>query len=751
MQEISEVVSLRNLAGSSDADVDNDFYRQGYLRLLALITLCAFAAKGHAQDNVGDDSTILYPFSYFTQFAPRTALDMLNRIPGMTMSSTNSRGSRSGRGGSGGSFTNVSRGGRGLGAGNNGVQILINGKRTAGKNNDTQAQLRRIDADQVDYIEIIRGTSGELDVRGSTQIANIVLFEEVSSTTINYQASAEYYADYTSKPGGSLSYAGQAGDLNMIVSASAVPGYNYTEMREKSILPGELPNDFIDQTQIRDNATYTLSTNLDYQFSSRSSARFNALMAEDDNPTEVERLTVDLKGQGFQHSLEREDIPSTNTNWEVGGDYEFRRSNGDRFKVLGIANENDTTNTRERWDVLADLTEQKNLFLDTASTLGERIIRGSYTTDLTSGQSIEFGVERAQTILDSKLALGVLSLSKPGQEAYGGLTPVSIPNANTRVEEIRYEPFAIHNWRINTRMSLETSFLYETSEIALSGDVSNSRTFNFFKPKVDYRFDITPQLQLRVMVEKFVRQLSFMDFVATNDQTDEDSNTLPGNSNLRPDYWWNYNFLAEYRLPDDQGVVSANFYHHRHKDFLQRIDVSNGPNEIRSAVGNIGTGDMYVFEVKGSIRLKRLGMPNVLFTTTANVRDSWVKDSFIDITRRFNNYHRGEFNWSIRHDIPNLRMNYGIEMRNRIDGGTERWDIEDIEEDHADPYFTGFVEIIAFGDLTFRLNARNLTDVEVCRDRIRYEGHIANNILEEVEYMCRGFGRTLSLQMTGTF
>ena len=739
------------MASSSDFDLEVSASVKIYYRLLVLILLSIIGFNGYSQDNVGDDSTILYPFSYFTQFAPRTALDMLNRIPGMTMSGSSRRGSSNSGRNSGGSFTNVSRGGRGLGAGNNGVQILINGKRTAGKNNDTQAQLRRIDADQVDYIEIIRGTSGELDVRGSTQIANIVLFNEVSNTTINYQASTDYYADHTSKPGGSISYAGQAGDLNMIVSASAVPGYRYTEMREKSILPGELPNDFIGQTQIVDNATYTLSTNLDYQFSAKSSARFNALLAEDDNPTEVDRLTVDLKGEGFKHSLEREDNPATNTNWEVGGDYEFRRNNGDRFKVLGIANKNDTTNTRQRWDVLEDLTEQKNLFLDTASTLEERIVRGSYTTDLFSGQSVEFGVERSQTVLDSKLALGVLSLSSSGQDAYGGLTPVSIPNANTKVEEIRYEPFAIHNWRINPRMSLETSFVYEASEITLSGDVSNSRTFNFFKPKVDYRFDITPQLQLRVMIEKFVRQLSFMDFVAINDQTDEDSDTLPGNSNLRPDYWWNYNFLAEYRLPDDQGVVSANFYHHRHKDFLQRIDVSNGPDEIRSAAGNIGTGDMYVFEVKGSIRLKRLGMPNVLFTTTANVRDSWVKDSFIDITRRFNNYHRGEFNWSIRHDIPNLRMNYGIEMRNRIDGGTKRWDIEDIEEDHADPYFEGFIEIIAFGDLTFRLNARNLTDVEVCRDRIRYEGHIVNNILEEVEYMCRGFGRTFSLQVTGTF
>ena len=72
--------------------------------------------------------------------------------------------------------------------------------------------------------------------------------------------------------------------------------------------------------------------------------------------------------------------------------------------------------------------------------------------------------------------------------AFGGLTPVSIPNSNSRVEEVRYEPFAIHNWRLSPRMSLETSLVYETSEISMSGDVNNSRDFNFFKPKVDFRF-----------------------------------------------------------------------------------------------------------------------------------------------------------------------------------------------------------------------------------------------------------------------
>ena len=168
---------------------------------VAPVIFLFLASVASAQGNGGDDTTIVYPSEYFAEYAPVTALDMLNRIPGMDASSiSRSSGGGGGRssssGGSrGGSFANVSRGGRGLGSGSSGVQILINGKRTAGKNNDTEAQLRRVDAGQVDYIEIIRGTSGDLDVRGSTQIANIVLFEELSTSTLNYELDANYYSD----------------------------------------------------------------------------------------------------------------------------------------------------------------------------------------------------------------------------------------------------------------------------------------------------------------------------------------------------------------------------------------------------------------------------------------------------------------------------------------------------------------------------------------------------------------------------
>ena len=136
-----------------------------------------------AQDNVGEQSTVVYNSDYFDQWSPVTAQDMIDRIPGLTQGGS-SRGGFGGSGGfSGGGFSGFrggSRGGRGFGNGNRGSEILINGKRTAGKNNSTGTQLARITFDQVDYIEIIRGTSGELDVRGSGQVVNVVLTDVFS-------------------------------------------------------------------------------------------------------------------------------------------------------------------------------------------------------------------------------------------------------------------------------------------------------------------------------------------------------------------------------------------------------------------------------------------------------------------------------------------------------------------------------------------------------------------------------------------
>lgn len=196
------------------------------IRSLAIAVFSSFYSIGYSQDNVGEQSTVVYPATYFTEFSPVTAQDMIDRIPGVGSitggpsfsSGGRPRGTVFGFGPGGGGS------GRGFGSGQSGGnEILINGKRTAGKTNSTSGQLDRIPAEMVDRIEIIRGTSGDLDVRGSGQVINVILFEEISSTSISYEASAERYRDHETEPGGSLSIGGQAGNLNYVLNASAAP------------------------------------------------------------------------------------------------------------------------------------------------------------------------------------------------------------------------------------------------------------------------------------------------------------------------------------------------------------------------------------------------------------------------------------------------------------------------------------------------------------------------------------------------
>ena len=714
--------------------------------LSALLLVMSLSGQASAQEPTANDSTVVYPADYFTEYAPITAKDMLDRIPGI--GSATGGGGPGGPGGGGG--RNPGGGGRGLGGGG-GDQILVNGKRTAGKNNDTGGMLDRINASQVARIEIIRGTSGELDVRGSSQVINVVLLEELSSTSVSWEANVDRYADHKTQPGGSVAISGQTGALNYLFSAQAEPRYDHSVSKESSILGNFKPNDIVREDRIREQTSYQYSTNLSYDISSNSSVRLNGLYGQHDSPTELNRVTTNLKVNPNTLAYEYEDIPGERDNWEVGGDYEFQSSTGNRFKALFITNETDEGSVRERYKVASNNARTKNLFLDSSSISQERIVRSSYTTSLTEGQDIEMGVERAQTILDSKLRLGLASTTGTASAAFGGLVPQVVSNANSRVEEMRYEPFAVHNWQINPRMSLESTLVWETSEITQTGDVYNQRSFEFWKPKVDYRFDVTSTFQLRAMAEFASRQLSFADFVAATDNQDNDANTQAGNSNLEPETFINADLDAEYRLPDDIGVVSAKINFMRHYDKIERIDVTVNEANLQAANGNIGTGDMWQFSVNSSIRMKMINMPNLLVTANFQVRDSDIEDPFLGITRRFTNYERGRVDMGFRHDVPQLNMNYGLSWNNRFDGNIKRYDIDDIELTSGDPMVMAFVEFVAFNGTTFRFDARNATDNLQCRERRRFAGRISAGILEEIEDQCGGSGRVLSLKINGSF
>ena len=723
----------------------NSPIRKCYLAFVCLLCSASFSSESLAQI-AEDESTVTYPASYFAEYGPVNAKDMLDRIPGVG-STTGGGSSSSGgfRGGGGGG------GGRGFGSGSGSSEILINGKRTAGKNNQTSGVLNRITADQVDYIQIIRGTSGELDVRGSGQVVNVVLFAELDNSSLSYQINADRSRDSDIAPGANLSYSNRVGGFDYVLSAVAEPRYGHKESEENSILGDFSPNDRVIEDSITEQTSYDLTANLGYEFSDRSSARFNALFSQNDNPTKTRRSTTDLTVMPNILELQRDDIPGEQDNWEIGGDYETFLNNGDRFKILFVLNQDNRDRTRERFEIFSDGSEEKNLFLESGSVTEEEIIRSSYTRDIFDGQDIEFGIERAVTTLDSNLALGVLDSTGIPSANFGGLVPVALSNANSIVEEVRYEPFLIHNWNFSSRMSLESTLLYEQSEITQSGDVSNKRDFDFVKPKVDLRYDLTPTIQLRGSIEKIVQQLRFSDFVADTDSNDEDSNIAAGNSELRQEWYWSYNFNAEYRLLNDVGVIDGQIFYHDHRDRIERLDVSISEDNLLSANGNIGDGKMYGIRLNSSIRMNMFDMPNLLVSTSLSLADSEIRDPLTGQNRRMSHHGRGRASLSFRHDIPRLSLNWGASVRDNFDGNTKIYDVDDLLTMRAEPGLSLFAEWISPAGTSWRWDARDVGNPEQCSDRTRYVGRLSAGILEEIEKRCSIRGLVMSLKISGTF
>lgn len=694
-----------------------------------------------SQASESRDSTITYPAEFFAQYTPFSVNDMLDRIPGINLARQSGNGSNNG---DPGSSSGSNRRGLGLG----GDQILINGRRITGKENEGASQLSRIPANQVQYIEIIRGTSNDLDVRGGNQLINIVLLSAESRSTVAFEISSDHYHDGELKPGGKLSLTGQNGAFDYLLSAESEPRWEHRRGFETSILPGGTPNDTVKRVSTQDLQAITLSTNLGYRFDDNNVMHFNAQFNNSDAPKEEDRTITNLLTSPASTLFEFDDTDSSNDFWELGVDYERTFDNGARWKTLLIVNRKEGDSNRERFEIAGGNT-QKDLFLDNYNLYQERIARSSYSFGFGQSQGLEIGIERAQTILNSSLQLGALTDPSLGSAAFGGLTPIT--DANATVEEIRYESFLVHNWQINSRMSLESTLILETSEITQSGDISKKRDFDFIRPKVDYRFDITPSLQFRATIGKDVAQLSFNDFTANINGADDDQDAIAGNPDLRQEQSWRYDINLEYRFNNDNGVINTNLFFHDLEDVIDKVDVST-QFSILSANGNIGDGERYGLSIDGSLRLGFIALREVLITSRLELEKSSVTDPFLGIERRLNRQGRGNISLGFRHDIPARNINYGFNMQHSIEDNRKAYDIDKIESYNSGDFVTMFVETRGWGNLTYRFEATNINEGTRCRVRSRYtNGTIATGTVNEIEDSCSHTGEKYAIKIRGTF
>jgi outer membrane receptor for ferrienterochelin and colicin len=674
------------------------------------------------------DSTVVYEAEFFSQYNPITASDMLDRIPGVNVG-----------GGNGG--------GRGLGTGGN---LLINGQRIAGKGNTAGDQLDRITAAEVERIEIIRDTSGALNVRGAGEVINIILTEVPSRSSTQVQLLQRLNHDNTYEVGGNIGWSAQAGNFQTLLNVESRPNYENRDNREVRITPADELLGTLFEENIRDQDVQSLSSNVSYSFGPHR-MQLNAQLSQGDFPRAIRRDFTDIINGVTIDSVEQEHNSNEESNWELGGDYEYSFENGSRLAVLFVANDEVRNSIRERF--VADPADQpfgKNLFIDSQNERKEFIVQTNYNFNLTKGQSLRVGFERAITELDSALFIATPSSTQPPSKEFGSLSlNESTSNAGTQVEEVRYEGFAFHNWTFNSKSSLESSLVYETSEISQSGAVNKTRGFQFWRPSFDYRYNFADNFRFRGTVRRNVSQLSFSSFAATTNNDDRDIDGFAGNPELEPETSWSYEGELEYRLPNDAGVIATSIFYTDTDNNIGRINATVDPDQPQSATGNVGPAKQYGWFTRASLRLNWLNLPNAIVSSRLGLFDSEILNPFIN--QKIRTGGRGFANIDFRHDITSLNLSYGIEYNHSVWGGFYDVDIITRTRNDRRRSLDLFVQKIWFDDWVFRLESDNTLGASRCRYRERFETTTIAGDIALIQDSCSSRYRRLIFSIQTTF
>ena len=677
------------------------------------------------------DSTVTYKAVFFDQFNPITANDMLARIPGLNI-------------GVGGNFDGDA--GRGLGTGGN---ILINGQRIAGKDNSANDQLDRLTAAEVERIEIIRDTSGALNVRGASEVINIVTIELPSRSSTQLQLVQRLSHDDTYELGGNFGWSAQYGDLQALINIEHRPNYVNRDDREIRASPsGDILGTLFEE-DIRDQDEQNLSANLSYGIGQHR-MQLNAQLGTSDYPRFVRRDFEDFVGDIAVLSVQEELFSNNEDSWELGGDYEYSFLNGSRLAFLFVANEETRDFVRERF-VAESISEplNKNLFIDSQSERSEFILQANYNVTVNVDHSLRVGFERAVTQLDSALFIANRSGSGPVSDQFGGLfLNESASNIGTRIEEERHEGFIFHNWTINDKSVLESSVVFESSEISQTGIVNKVRDFQFWRPTFDYRFNFADNFRFRGTITRKVSQLSFSAFAATANEDDRDIDGYAGNPTLEPETSWQYEAELEYRLPNDGGVISSSIFYTNIDNKIGRIDATRDPNRPKSATGNVGPAKEYGWRTRASFRLNQFNLPNAIVSLRLNVLDSEILNPFINQNIRTDD--RGGANIEFQHDITSLNLSYGIDYNYPIWGGFHDVDIITRTRNDRARSLDLFVQKIWFDDWVFRLESENTLDASGCRYRERYETTTIAGDIRLIQNSCSSRYRTLLLSIQTT-
>jgi hypothetical protein len=650
----------------------------------------------------------LYTPADFARYAPKTAADMIQQVPGFQIRESEQL--------------------RGLGQASG--NVLFNGKRASTKSDSLFTLLTRIPAANVERIEIVDGAT--LDIPGlSGQVANIVyqangisgqfawtgevrahyadpLFTRASASVSGRSGAVEYEFGIDNSDAGRSAAGGPTRILDangaLIESRSDVWTSNYDAPK----LSGKLTWNGAGGSVAHANAQYQ-----------RTYSHYNEL---------GERVSPGLPDR-LRSFIERNDT----WNYEIGGDYEFGLGPG-KLKTIGLRRFSHEPYLQQTRTAFADGSADAGDRFTQTGDLGETIARGEYTWKMLGGEW-QLSGEAAYNTLDNVSGLFTLAPD-------GSFSEIPFPEGNGGVKEERYEGLLSFGHKLTDTLSFQLVGGAETSTIAQTG--VNGLTRTFFRPKGSLSLAWKPSADFdaSLKIRRRVLQLDFYNFLARAFLNDGNANA--GNNELRPQQDWSFEGEVNKKL-GPWGSQQFRFVYRDVEDYVDIIPVAGG-----ESVGNIPRSWAAAIVSTSTIKFDPAGLKGLKLDATFVKQTSRLRDPFTGEKRQWSGFTDTQFFATLRYDMPQTDWAFGAEANHNHN--QPRYRSNSVDRTWEGPWFANvFVENKDVFALTVRADAGNLLNARSRRDRTVYSGLRGVTPIAFIEERDRLIGPIFTLSVRGNF
>jgi hypothetical protein len=691
-----------------------------------------------APAQAAQDGVQTFEVGFFKQYNPVTAADIVNRVPGFEIDDGEAL--------------------RGFGA--TAGNVLVNGERPSSKILISE-QLKRIPADSVAKIELISGSASNVDVRGQTQLVNVVL----KKTTQGESSPGTWVVDvrslqYSNRVGGQFQLTkkfslGETADLTLDFQLPNLRGR--TESFEAVRNPAGDLTRYRQQLGQPNQIGVQGSGVLKWRPTAEDTVGLNVQIAPTWNTTNIGSIDYTPAGAFERGTFGFVDY-TNNYTAEVGADWEHRFSPELSVKLIGLG----TFTGVDQDDLFHIFTPTGTAGPSGLATIrtinrttegGERVGRGFVTWRPNGAHTIDIGMEGAFNFRETTLDIF--------NDIGAGPVPQALPVSDTRVEETRVEPFITDVWKISPQLTLESGFIYEASTIKQSGDEVKEREFSYPKPRLIATWQAAETDQLRASVTREVAQLDFAEFGSSINVVDESS--LIGNPDLEPEKTWKARVEWEHKF-GKRGAVTMAVFHDAVEDvqdFVPRTicnvigQVPCAPANLRTydAPGNIGDGTRTGVEVRGALPLSPL-IPNAEVRFSGMYQETDVTDPLTGESRRFSTEREWTYNVAYRQELPELKSAWGGSAKGTSDKFEYKY-LEEIAFDRPGSAIEVFAETTQIPGVTVRASVTNIFHVEETRVRSFFAGSRASDVLQRTEERKQKGGpegtQWVAVRVSGTF